>query len=238
MTSVHGWSGRSSSDLLHVCRSSRSSPSCRTPASPTWWWSPAASWRSPTSPASSWRRTAPWSRRWTAATTRPPPPAPPTSPSSNQQVPLGGLLVAPLNWRTCGFYCQTWRRWTHDLPVCFCEDVYRRAERSGIFFGSTVFQKRNPWLCWWLYRSLLHKLSSSTDFVTLNFPDAPGIHVFRRGNKDGADPAFSEGAEPGKNLERALKKKEKPPFVCLFKIYSIVQKELPWKFKKYAFIFA
>lgn len=54
----------------NMCRLFLSTPSCRTPASPTWWWSPAASWRSPTTPASSWRRTAPWSRRWTAATTR------------------------------------------------------------------------------------------------------------------------------------------------------------------------
>lgn len=64
---------------LCTCRWSLSTPSCPTPASQTWWWSPAASWRSPTTPASNWRRTAPWSRRWTAATTRLRPPAPLTS---------------------------------------------------------------------------------------------------------------------------------------------------------------
>lgn len=62
-------------------RSSPSTPSCQTPASPTWWWSPAASWRSPTTPASSWRKSSPWSRKWTAAMTRRRRPALRTSPS-------------------------------------------------------------------------------------------------------------------------------------------------------------
>lgn len=68
-------------------RSSLSTPSCQTPASPTWLWSPVASWRSPTTPASSWRKTSPWSRKWTAATTRRLQPALRTSPS------LDSLLV-------------------------------------------------------------------------------------------------------------------------------------------------
>lgn len=66
-------------NVTNTCRWFLSTPSCRTPASLMWWWSPAASWRSPTTPASSWRRTAPWSRRWTAATTRPRQPVPRTN---------------------------------------------------------------------------------------------------------------------------------------------------------------
>lgn len=84
------------SNVTNTCRWFLSTPSCQTPASPTWWWSPAASWRSPTTPASSWRRTAPWSRRWTAATTRPRQPVPPT----NRSLSIPETLMGPGAERT------------------------------------------------------------------------------------------------------------------------------------------
>lgn len=116
-----------------------SSPSCQTPASLMLWWSPAASWRSPTTPASSWRRTAPWSRRWTAAMTRPRLPAPQSSRRRSEAGTLALLHFQPADWWSvsgsdpadrfvfsckilvclsslstangpCGFYCWTCER--------------------------------------------------------------------------------------------------------------------------------
>lgn len=89
------WCGCELTVMWNTHRWSLSTPSCRTPASPTWWWSPAASWKSQTTPASSWRRTAPWSRRWTAATTRRQQQVPPTSRS---QVSPRAVQVTP-HWR-------------------------------------------------------------------------------------------------------------------------------------------
>lgn len=164
---------------------------------------------------------------------RPPPPVPLTSPSPplpqiRRQTHGGGVVcLMPF----CSFSLALWTDRTGFLlpnvkrltrtrlkggsgsEHTTLQGVYRSADWLGscCFFVPLYF--RNPWLCWWLYRSLSHKLSSSTDFVTLNFPTLPG---FSRESKGGGDPAFSEEAEPGRNLTSSLKKNENYLFVCLF----------------------